>query len=229
MTRGLFITGTDTGSGKTVAACVLLHALGARGLRVAALKPVASGATPTADGLRNDDALRLMAAATVALPYERVNRYCYAPPIAPHLAAAEAGAPIVLDAIAGDYAVAAAQADWVIVEGAGGWFTPLGDSDTMADLAPRLGLGVILVVGLRLGCLNHALLSATAIAAQGQRFTGWIASHIQPDFERAEGNLATLAARLPAPCLGILPHLVSPDPARLAAALDLTTFCPEPG
>ncbi len=219
MTRGFFVTGTDTGCGKTVAACALVHALRARGLRIAALKPVASGAERTPDGPRNADALALMQAGDVALPYTRVNRYCFLLPIAPHLAAAEAGEGMSIAAILENYHHAAARADCVIVEGAGGWLTPLDDRSTLADLARALDLDVILVVGLRLGCLSHALLTAQSIAAQGCTLAGWIGCHLTPDFDHAEANLATLSARLPAPCLGVLPYLDPPEPTRLALVL----------
>lgn len=206
MTLGWFITGTDTGVGKTEIALALMAALQARGLRVAAMKPVASGCIATVQGLCNEDALRLQVQASIRLPYERVNPYAFAPPIAPHLAAAAAGISIDCAQIAGSYGVLSADADAVIVEGAGGWLAPLDDQITMADLAARLQLPVILVVGMRLGCLNHALLSAAAIAQSGQALAGWVANEMSPGMDSLADNVASLRQRLPAPLLGQIPY-----------------------
>jgi dethiobiotin synthetase len=197
--RGFFVTGTDTGVGKTVISAGLTRALVGRGLRVAVMKPVASGSEATAAGLRNSDALTLMAAANVTAPYDVVNPYCFLPPISPHIAAREAGVAIDLALLRERFQSLAAAADCVIVEGAGGWLAPIGDSTAMADLAAALGLPVLLVVGLRLGCLNHALLTRESLDARGAAFAGWIANAIEPDFERAAENLATLTSRLGEP------------------------------
>jgi dethiobiotin synthetase len=194
--RGLFITGTDTGVGKTVVACALVRALVARGARVAVMKPVASGSERTPAGLRNADAEALRACANVDLPYEEVNPFCYEPAISPHIAAEEAKIPIDLGKIAQVYARIAAQSDWVVVEGAGGWLAPLGDAISMADLARSLSLPALLVVGLKLGCLNHAQLTRRAITTDGIAFAGWVGSVLDPHMARLTENLATLRQRL---------------------------------
>jgi dethiobiotin synthetase len=219
--KGWFVTGTDTGIGKTLVAAALTRALVARGLRVAVMKPVASGSDPTAEGPRNSDALTLMAAANVTAPYEVVNPYCFLPPISPHIAAREAGVVIDLTLLRSRFDSLAKAADCVIVEGAGGWLAPLGDTAAMADLAATLSLPVLLVVGLRLGCLNHALLSRDSLRTRGMAFAGWIANAIEPQFERAAENLAALTARFGAPPLACVPFLDRRDPApdlRVAAS-----------
>jgi len=202
--QGLFITGTDTGVGKTRVSVTLVETLKARGQRVAAMKPVASGASATAAGLRNDDAQHLQAAASVAAPYETVNPYCFAPAVAPHLAARAAGLSIEVSRIVAAHRTLAAQADWVIVEGVGGWKVPLGEAITTVDLAAALGWPVVLVVGIRLGCLNHALLTADAIGASGLPFAGWIANYIDPHCAEADALIEDLERRLPAPRRGTM-------------------------
>ena len=192
--RGIFVTGTDTAVGKTVVACALTRGLVALGQRAAVMKPVASGSLPrTAEGLRNPDALALIACANVPLVYERVNRYCFEPAVSPHIAAEEAGIEVDTSKIRLDYDSLAAHADWVVVEGAGGWFAPISGHQSMADLAWALSIPALMVVGLRLGCLNHAQLTRLAIEARGVTFAGWIASAIEADLPRAQENLATLA------------------------------------
>ena len=203
--RGFFITGTDTGVGKTVCSAALARALARRSARVAVMKPVASGALLTPQGLRSEDALRLMAEASVAAPYETVNPYCFEPPISPHIAAAEAGVRIDLRRIGACYAALAAQADVVIVEGAGGWLAPLGPDSAMADIPRSLALPVILVVGMRLGCLNHALLSHESIRSHGAKFAGWVANGIDPALDRSAENHATLGAHFGPPLAVIGP------------------------
>jgi dethiobiotin synthetase len=203
--RGLFVTGTDTGVGKTLVACGLVRALAAAGLRVGVLKPIASGSLRTPEGLRNEDALALAACANLGQTYGQVNRYCFEPPISPHIAADEAGISIDVDLIAGDYRNTAARADWVVTEGAGGWYAPIGPTRTMADLAAALPAAVLLVVGLRLGCLNHAALTREAIGARGVPFAGWVASALDPEFARAAENLAALTRVLGEP-LAVIPH-----------------------
>jgi dethiobiotin synthetase len=220
----LFVTGTDTEIGKTATSTALLHALRRRGLRAVGMKPVASGCEATADGLRNADAELLRAHSAGAAPYAQVNPYAFVPPIAPHLAAREAGVEIVLPPIHAAYEQLAANADLVVVEGVGGWMAPLSSEPfqsrlMQADLVHELGLPVILVVGLRLGCLNHALLTARAIVADGCMLAGWIGSQVDAQMQCVDDNLATLRARLPAPCLGVLPHAHDPAPAHLAAHL----------
>ena len=220
--RGFFITGTDTGVGKTVLACALLHAFASSGKRVTGMKPVAAGATRGAAGLINDDVTMLRSAGNVDAAPDLVNPYCFEPPIAPHLAAEQAGVTIEFDRIVNAYERLAACADLVIVEGVGGFCVPLNHSEDSADLALRLGLPVILVVGLRLGCINHALLTAQAINAKGLVLAGWIANRIDPAMSEAEGNVAALRARLQAPLLGSIDFLPAPEPRRVAGKLDLT-------
>lgn len=215
----LYVTGTDTDAGKSLATASLLAALNAAGARAVGMKPVASGCTMTAQGLRSADAELLLAHGAGTPAYAQANPYAFAPAIAPHLAAREAGVEIALAPIRTAYESLAAQADLVLVEGVGGWMAPLSDTLMQADLVRELDLGVILVVGLRLGCLNHALLSARAIADDGARFVGWIGSAVDPAMQRFDDNLATLRERLPAPCLGVLPHARGPSPARMAVHL----------
>ena len=219
--RGIFITGTDTGVGKTLASCTLLHALRARGLRAVGMKPLASGSDATPDGLRNEDALALQAASDPRPRYEDVNPYALPLPLAPELAARDAGVEVALAPMLAAHARLAAQSDVVVVEGVGGWAAPLSPSLDQADLVHALGddVPVVLVVGLRLGCLNHAYLSARAIAADGCRLAGWIGTGVDPGMARIDDNRALLAARLQAPCLGWLPWQPSPDPAALAPLL----------
>jgi dethiobiotin synthetase len=208
MASGYFITGTDTGVGKTTLTLALARALVHRGLKVACMKPLASGARRTAEGLRNADALALMEAANVPATYEEINPYCFEPAIAPHLAAKESGVAIELERLMDAYAVLALRADVVLVEGAGGWRVPLHPQGFLSDFPRRAGLPVVLVVGLRLGCLNHAVLTAEAIERDpGTRLAGWIGNVIDSRFDRARENLETLETLLPAPCLGRVPML----------------------
>lgn len=200
--RGYFVTGTDTGVGKTRVAVALVHALRAQGLRVAVMKPVAAGCAP---GAPNEDVRALMQAANVAADVNDVNPYRFEAAIAPHIAAVQAGVRIELDRVAAAFARLAARADTVVVEGAGGWRVPLNGREDMADLAVRLGLPVLLVVGLRLGCLNHALLTADAAIRSGVPWAGWIGNVIDPAMACLEDNLAALHERLPGPCLGVAP------------------------
>jgi dethiobiotin synthetase len=210
--KGFFITGTDTEVGKTVVATALVHGLVAQGLRIAVMKPVASGSRHTPAGLRNEDALALIQASNVAAPYDRVNPYCFEPAISPHIAAEEAGISVDLDRIRANFDALAAAADLVIVEGAGGWLAPLGPNASMKDLARALDLPAILVVGVRLGCINHALLSKLAIDSHGTPLAGWIANTVDPVMPRRKENLETLARGLSAPPLAIVPHLVTNSP-----------------
>jgi dethiobiotin synthetase len=219
--QNLFVTGTDTGVGKTLVSAALLRRFRQHGLRVAGMKPVACGCESTPAGLRNDDARALQAESSANWPYATINPFAYAPAIAPHVAAADAGIPIDFDTIRARYETLARVSDRVVVEGAGGWLVPLAGRRTIADLATALGLDIVLVVGLRLGCLNHAFLSADAIAARGLRLAGWVANTIDPAYERLEANLATLDERLPAARLGLIPHGRPGDVAAAAAALDV--------
>lgn len=220
VTRGLFIAGTDTEVGKTRTAVAIIAAAVGHGLRVAPMKPVASGAARTEAGLRNEDALKLLEAANLQPPYDRVNPCVFEPPIAPHIAAAQAGAPIDIERLRMSYQAVAAEADLVVVEGVGGWLVPLGPDTSMADLPRALHLPVVLTVGMRLGCLNHALLTAAAIRDAGLHLAGWIANLIEPELPYLQENLLCLDARLNAPCLGVLPFCPSPSTAALGAAID---------
>lgn len=219
--RGIFVTGTDTGAGKTVVAAGLVHLLTRSGLRVVGLKPVASGAERTPDGRRNADALTLAAESSVKVPYGLTNPYCFEPAIAPHLAAAEAGVAIELPWLVDWYREAAAQAEYAVVEGAGGWRVPLHPEGFLSDLPEQLGLGVILVVGLRLGCLNHARLTFEAIERTGRSpFLGWIGNRVDAGFMRPDENLATLTRLLGSPALAVIPPMTDPTPALVAEHLD---------
>lgn len=215
----LYVTGTDTGVGKTVASAALLHALRAQGQRAIGMKPVASGCEPTAQGWRNADALALQAASDPRPEYADCNPYALRLPLAPELAARADGVEVGLTPILAAHARLAAQADVLVVEGVGGWAAPLSGTLDQADLVRALQLPVVLVVGLRLGCLNHAYLSARAIAADGCRLVGWIASRIDPAMDAADDNLTLLRSRLPAPCWGVLPHAPGADAASLAREL----------
>jgi len=200
-----FVTGTDTGVGKTVIACALARAFAAAGERVAVMKPIASGAERRAEGLRNADALALIQAANVPLSYAQVNPYCFEPAISPHIAAEDAKIEIDVGTIKAGFEGVKAISDRVIVEGAGGWLAPINARETMGDLARSLGIPAVLVVALRLGCLNHAELTWRAIASQGVAFAGWVANRLSSPMEREAENLATLTRRLGAPPLAIVP------------------------
>ncbi|MCG8488382.1 MAG: dethiobiotin synthase [Chromatiales bacterium] len=216
---GLFITGTDTGCGKTEVTLGLMHKLQQQGEQVVGMKPIASGAASTDQGLRNEDALRIQAQATLELPYQQVNRFVYQPAIAPHLAALQAGEPIDIAEVVEGYQSLAGRVDHVLVEGVGGWHVPLGEQDTLADLARALGLPVVMVVGMRLGCLNHALMTAECMLNAGVSFAGWVANQVDPEMSAREENLATLRTWLPAPCLGEIPYLTEASPERVAEYL----------
>jgi dethiobiotin synthetase len=204
--KGVFIAGTDTGVGKTRIARAIVRALVRDGMRVAAMKPVAAGADATSEGLRNVDALELARAANVPAPYEIVNPYCAPLAASAHIATREAGIVIDLAVIRQRFSELAALSDIVIVEGAGGWLAPISETETMADVAVSLDLPVVLVVGLRLGCLSHALLTAQSIQSQELELAGWIANCVQPHFERADENIATLQHRLSGPLLAAVAH-----------------------
>lgn len=218
-----FVTGTDTDAGKTLVSAGLLALARHRGLTTLGLKPVASGCKTTPEGLRNADALALQAQSHPSVSYALVNPHAFAPAIAPHLAARQAGVTVTLDALVSRIREGLSRhCDLALVEGAGGWRVPLNDDEDLAELAIRLQLPVILVVGLRLGCISHARLTADAIAASGLRFAGWAGSLVEPAFaaerETHDDNLATLARTLDAPCLGIVPRLTGSDPKRMATA-----------
>ena len=210
--KGVFVTGTDTGVGKTHVSVALIHALRAQGLRVAAMKPVAAGAERREGVLINEDVAALMAAADVDCDPRWVNPYLFTPPIAPHIAAAQAGKTIDLKVIVDAYFRLAEMADVVVVEGVGGFRVPLNATRDTADLAVALGLPLLLVVGLRLGCLNHALLTAEAIAHRALRWGGWIGNHIDPAMDAQAENVLALRHLLPDPCLGIQPYCAHANP-----------------
>ncbi|WP_426711956.1 dethiobiotin synthase [Cronobacter muytjensii] len=222
MTERWFITGTDTEVGKTVASCALLEAAKAAGRRAAGYKPVASGSEMTPEGLRNSDALSLQRHSSVALRYEQVNPLTFGEPTSPHIASREEGQPIDFAVMSAGLRALEQQANWVLVEGAGGWFTPLTDDATFADWAQQERLPVILVVGVKLGCINHALLTAQAVQAAGLRLAGWVANDVQPPGRRHQDYLATLQRLLPAPMLGEIPWLgAEPDVTPAAQWIDV--------
>lgn len=227
--KGFFIAGTDTDVGKTCIAAGLLHVLAARGHTTAAMKPVSAGCHDSTHdlrrdnmrNLRNDDALILQRHATLALPYEQVNPYAYAAAIAPHIAAAQTGHAIAIPHIKQLFDDMAQRVDVVIVEGAGGWLVPINDHETMANVAQALGLPVILVVGMRLGCLNHALLSIESIAHHGLPMAGWVANTLNPEFAPFQHNIDALRERINAPLLGVVPHLEHVDAEAVGRYLKL--------
>lgn len=206
MDKGFFITGTDTDVGKTFVAAHLIRALREAGLLVSGFKPVASGSEWIDSQLRNQDALSLMAESSVCLPYEVVNPYCFEPAIAPHIAAQRAGKVIDLSVIKYHLDAHLAVSDVVVVEAAGGWKVPLNETMGVDDLAYESGLAVILVVGLKLGCINHALLSEQAILDKGCRLAGWVANGLSEKFDASDDNIDTLKKTMKSPCLGVFEY-----------------------
>lgn len=206
MTRW-FVTGTDTGAGKSVASVALLHTLRRGGATAVGMKPVASGSVETPDGWRNDDALALQAASDPRPPYALVNPFALPEPTAPQIAARLADVRVSLPPLQAAFDTLAAMADHVVVEGVGGWRAPLADDLEQGDLARAFGLRVVLVVGVKLGCLNHARLTAEAILADGLPYAGWIANAVEPPGPHHGDYLRLLHTALPGPCLGELPHL----------------------
>lgn len=223
MTERYFVTGTDTEVGKTVASCALLQAANRAGKRTAGYKPVASGSEMTAEGLRNSDALALQRNSGLPLSYAQVNPYTFAEPTSPHIVAADEQRPIESARLSAGLQALSAQAEWVLVEGAGGWFTPLSPSFSFADWVVHEQLPVILVVGVKLGCINHALLTALAVRHAGLRLAGWIANDVQAPGKRHAEYMATLQQLLPAPLLGEIPWLgADAERQDLGQYLDLT-------
>ncbi len=204
MKQAFFITGTDTGVGKSLIAAALLHLYAEKGNSAVGMKPVAAGASPVDGRLLNEDVVQLMAAGNVDAPPDLINPYVFAPAIAPHIAAQQAHVEISIAAVVRAFEALAAGAEVVVVEGAGGFCVPLTATEDMADLARALDLPVILVVGMRLGCLNHALLTVEAIRARGLLLAGWVANRIDPEMPCFEENLDSLRQRMPAPCLGVV-------------------------
>lgn len=221
MKRGYFVTGTDTGVGKTLIAAALIHAFTLAGSRVAGMKPVAAGAELVDGRWLNEDVAQLRAAANVDAPLSMINPHVFAPHIAPHIAAREAGVELAIEPILAACNGLQALAETLVVEGAGGFLVPLNDRQDMGDLAVALGLPVILVVGMRLGCINHALLTVAAVESRGLSLAGWVANVVDAEMPRLEENLATLRQRIEAPCLGVVPRLASADFRQAAEYLQL--------
>lgn len=213
------ITGTDTGVGKTLVSCALLHALAAQGKRAVGFKPVAAGCD---ESDHNEDALQLRAASNVLVSYGQVNPYCFVHPVAPHIAARNSGVRIELSRILTTYRELAGQADEVVVEGAGGFMVPLNEKKDSADLAVELGLPVIVVVGMRLGCLNHALLTMRVIADYQLECAGWVANVLDADMPVLQQNIDALRERIAAPLLGVIPYQAQPDAKAAATYLQLS-------
>ncbi|MFT7560287.1 MAG: dethiobiotin synthetase [Flavobacteriales bacterium] len=222
MSLSAFIAGTDTGVGKTFVACNLLQAFNRKGHSTLALKPVAAGAEWLDGQWKNDDGIALQASASVALRYEELNPLCFEHALSPHIAAEKAGYNLDFDALVSQCEQTLKRsADVKLVEGAGGWRVPVSDSHTMADLAKALNLPVVLVVGMRLGCINHACLTAEAIKADGLTLAGWVANCIDADMAALEENLFTLDSRIPAPRLATIPSLASADNLSAIAHIDI--------
>ncbi|MCO7262889.1 dethiobiotin synthase [Dickeya zeae] len=222
MTERWFVTGTDTEVGKTVASVALLQAARRAGYRTAGYKPVASGCELTPHGVRNSDALQLQANSTLTLPYEAVNPLAFMEPTSPHIISAEENRPIVFSTLSDGLRQLERQANWVLVEGAGGWFTPLAGRQTFADWVQAESLPVILVVGVKLGCINHAMLTAQAVQHAGVRLAGWIANVVQPPGRYHGAYLQTLQDNLPAPLLGEIPYLSAPFQQDIGDYLNIT-------
>ena len=221
---GYFITGTDTGVGKTCVALALMNKLKQQGKIVGGMKPVSAGCTHTEKGLRNNDAVQLQNESSIAIPYEIVNPYAYEPPIAPHIAAQQVDEYIAIEQVTKCYQQIDNETDVTIVEGAGGWLVPINDSENMADIAVRLQLPVILVVGVRLGCLNHALLSVASIKASGLTLAGWVGNLISEDMPASQNNIDSLKNFIPAPLLGVIPYQSTATPEKIANYIDLAVL-----
>jgi dethiobiotin synthetase len=220
----LFVAGTDTEIGKTFVSCALLQGFARAGLRAAAMKPIASGATERDGVLHNEDADQLDANANVALPNEIRTSFMMREPIAPHIAAAREGVALDIGRIVEAHAIARTKADIVVVEGVGGFRVPLDDQHDTADLAVALNLPVVLVVGMRLGCISHALLTAESIASRGLKIAGWVANRIDPAMLYPDENIHTLKHRLDAPLLGVIPHIAPSDATRASSHLDIAVL-----
>lgn len=218
--HAFFIAGTDTDVGKTQIAAGLLLAAKNSGFTTAALKPVAAGCEATPEGLRNSDALLLQSVITEALVYEQINPYAFAAPIAPHIAALQEKRSLSVDRLTGFCRGVLPQAQFTLIEGAGGWRVPINARETLADLAKQLQLPVILVVGMRLGCINHALLTAEAIQCDGLPLAGWVANCIDPNMAVLDENIQSLMARIPAPLLGVVPYLNDCNSESIASHLE---------
>ena len=217
-----FVVGTDTDVGKTFITSALLGLARGRGLRCIGMKPIAAGCRMDAGSLRSDDALSLIAASGTHLDYETINPIAFEPHIAPHIAAAQAGRALrAADLTAHCRAVVARDVDLVLIEGAGGWLVPINDTETLADVCVELNAAVILVVGMTLGCLNHALLTAAAIETAGLDLAGWVANSVTGPMSCLDENIETLRTRFRAPCLGVVPRLGAAEPSAAQPFLDL--------
>lgn len=217
--RALYVTGTDTGMGKTLVSTALLHAFRGGGRHAVGMKPLASGCVHSEEGWRNDDALALGEASSSVAPYADLNPYALPLPLAPELAARSAGVEVRLDVIVAAFTRLQAQSEVTVVEGVGGWAAPLAADLDQGDLVRALGLPVVMVVGMRLGCISHARLTARAIVADGARLVGWVASHVDPEMECQDENFELLRARLQVPCWGRLPYSPRCDASVLARHL----------
>ena len=220
---GVFVTGTDTGVGKTLVACALLRRLAADGTSAVGMKPVAAGCEETPAGRTSEDVEALIAASTVRAERALMNPYALREAIAPHIAAAHESVRVDLEHLVACYTRLAGIARWVVVEGVGGFRVPLNESQDSAELARMLALPVVLVVGMRLGCLNHALLTREAIRSRGLRLAGWVANRIDPAMARCDENIGFLKRALDAPLLGEIPHVERAD-ARLQTAINMISF-----
>lgn len=224
--RGLFITGTDTGAGKTFVASALVRALRRQGVRVVPMKPVASGCQQTEAEAFSEDARQLIEAAETVAPPHLISPYRFLPSIAPHIAAAQAGVRIEIVPILEAFRQLASYGDVAIVEGVGGLRVPLNECDEVVDLIAALGLPVVVVVALRLGCLNHALLTAESLIRRGLPFAGWVANHVDPDMAAQEANLDFLREHISAPLLARIPFAPDADPTRAAECFDPALLMP---
>lgn len=216
---GYFVTGTDTDVGKTWASVALMLALQARGRIVAGMKPVAAGCQWQQGGWKNQDALLLQRYASLAVDYHHVNPYAFERPVSPHIACGDV--QVSLDIILAEFNHLKVSSDCVVVEGAGGWLSPLGPDIDNENLAVALGLPVIVVVGMRLGCINHARLTIQAIRRADLPMAGWLAVQLESDMQAFQSNLAYLQNRLGVPCLGVLPHVTSPDFLALSSFVNI--------
>ncbi|MCK4743435.1 MAG: dethiobiotin synthase [Sulfuriflexus sp.] len=225
--KGYFITGTDTGVGKTLCAAGLLEAFKQQGKTTIAMKPVASGCEETSEGLRNEDALLLMQHMTAEASYEEVNPYTFVPPMAPHLAAVREGLTINSEPLVKQARQLSDRADCIVIEGAGGWLAPLNETQSFADLAKQFEIPVILVVGIRLGCLNHALLTVENMQQRDVCIAGWIANAGLPETDDCmdiEENIASLVSRIAAPLLGTVPQIADKNIVKIASLLDVSSL-----
>jgi dethiobiotin synthetase len=216
----LFITGTDTDIGKTLIATGLLEAANSQGKKTAAIKPVAAGCRDTGEGPQNEDALMLQAAASAKLSYQQVNPVALDEPMAPHIAAKEQGKRLSADRLTGFCrGITMLPVDLVVIEGAGGWRVPINNRESMAEIPKQLNAEVVLVVGLKLGCINHALLTAQAIRSDGLKIAGWVANTMDEDMLRLDENIDTLKQLINEPCLGVIPKLSDKSPQHVATFL----------